>query len=149
MRRSSSTPSLKASESAGTPSLSQDPAVSSPHLIVDTTATPLSPSLDAQPTPNPMQKAADAANAVLMDRAHFAIDEAGDEDDDFFGDDVGGDDDQVMDEASHHPIGRLSSHLTMSRTRLTPFSKPMILGSVKRTKHFIRVSNILHFIYMQ
>lgn len=43
-----------------------------------------------------------AANAALMERPAFAIDDAGDDDLDDLDDDIGGDDDdQVMDEVSN------------------------------------------------
>ncbi|EIN09433.1 TBC-domain-containing protein [Punctularia strigosozonata HHB-11173 SS5] len=99
MRRSPSSASLRSTDQATTSQAGSSLVTSPSHLNVDTSATPSSPSLDAQTMPNPMQKAADAANAVLMERTPFAIDEAGDEDDDFFGDDgSGGNDDEVMDE---------------------------------------------------
>lgn len=41
-----------------------------------------------------------AANAALMERTPFAIDDAGDEDEDDFDELVGEDDDRVLDEVS-------------------------------------------------
>lgn len=100
MRHSTSTPSLTSADSETTLATPTGATPSSSQLAVDTGSALRSPSPSLQEiaTPNPVQKAADAAQ-MLLERTPFAIDEAGDEDDDF-DDDVLGDanDDVVMDE---------------------------------------------------
>ena len=99
MRRSSSRTSLNSTnDSAQTSSQTQLPSSSS----APSSLTASTPSMKSLP-PDPMSPLPQitAANAALMERATFAIDDAKDEgeedeEDETFG--IGGDDDEVMDE---------------------------------------------------
>jgi hypothetical protein len=90
MRRSASKSSLSATEST----LSVPTTTSSTSTLnVNTTSKPV---ISAEFSPLPMVK---AANAALMERTPFAIDDAtGDDDDSDEGNERGEDDDQVLDE---------------------------------------------------
>ena len=69
----------------------------------------------------------EAANAALMERTPFAIDDSKDDEDDSIGSEVAGDDDQVMDEVNYYYY--------LARSVLS--SHPFYLRSMRSWKRMI------------
>lgn len=97
MRRSSSKTSLRSPESESTASFttSSSGTALSTHAL---TQSAVSKPLPAEPSEFSPSSMVQAANAALMERPQFAIDNAGDEDDDDDDDDEEDEEDEVMDE---------------------------------------------------
>ncbi|KII87177.1 hypothetical protein PLICRDRAFT_42827 [Plicaturopsis crispa FD-325 SS-3] len=98
MRRSPSKSSISATtDSSATIAVTPTASSSPSHLVVD--ASSPAPSASAEYSPFPSMGMVQAANAALMERTPFAIDDAKDDDEDSDeSSDNAGDDDQVMDE---------------------------------------------------
>lgn len=113
MRHSSSKSSLRTSESSTSIQIPTTPYKSSSTLGVETPNSAASTAA-SEFSPLPMVK---AANAALMERPQFAIDDAGDDDDDTDEEsEEGGDDDQVMDEV--RPILRAQNERCLMSSML-------------------------------